>query len=138
MAVTMVLRTTVARSASSERKLRTVAASSSVASGRLVRTTYSPAIAASAAISAPLRANRKLVSVMARSKCFFILWRLSTSPTASAMAAAQRGALAFDPLVDPGQIVFGGEQQLFTLTPAFSEGRDCDRPPAARPDTRVR
>src|SRR6202012_722905 len=50
--------------------LRTLSASLSVSVGRLVRPTYSPSVAASAAISAVVLAKLKASPVIFRSKCF--------------------------------------------------------------------
>ena len=49
-----------------------------------------PSVAASAAISAVLRAKLKAASVMSRSKCLAILCLLITAPTASAISAVPR------------------------------------------------
>src|SRR5208282_5597920 len=56
-----------------------------------------PSVAASAAISAVLRAKPKAASVISRSKCFRILCVLSTSPTARAISAVPRSGSRLRP-----------------------------------------
>src|SRR5271166_6527266 len=80
-----------------------------------------PSVAASAAISAILRAKLKLASAMSRSKCLAILClSMTTDRERDLGGAAQRITFARDGGLDGGEVALGGGQQILALAAAFS------------------